>query len=333
MSMTAQRRDLEDPEVIQAFAEQVHDSVRLDYLYLLTVADMRATNPQRWNSWKDALLRQLYHGTREALERGLDQAREHDELIQEKQAEARRLLIQKGYTPETVTRIWISLTLEYFLQSSPAEIAWQTELVINQQGGETILEIRPEPSRGCTEMFVCATDRDDLFAHSTALLDQLGLNVVEARIQTADNGCTMNSFFVLEEDGSLVESKYRLDEIEAAVREGLADPASFDPKVSRRPHRHLQHFDRPTLIEFDQDETHHRTLLRLRANDRPGLLSRIGQAFAECRVRLQNAKIATLGEIAEDSFVITDRDNQPLTDPAALDCLTQALHTHIDKDR
>jgi [protein-PII] uridylyltransferase len=334
MSMTAQRRDIEDPEVIKTFAIEVGDTLHLDYLYLLTVADMRATNPSRWNSWKAALLRQLYESTMEALERGLEHPQEHDELIQAKQSEARRLLTEKGYDSATVTRIWMSLTLEYFLQSSADEIAWQTELVLENRGElEPILEIRPEAGRGCTEIFVCATDRDDLFAHSTALLDQLGLNVLEARIQTADNGCTMNSFFVLEENGGLVEVDYRLEEIETALRRGLAAPSSFNPKVSRRPHRHLRHFERPTQIEFHQDETHHRTVLRLRANDRPGLLSRVGQAFAECKVRVQNAKITTLGEIAEDSFLITDRHNRPIVDPAALDRLEESLHTHIDKDR
>ncbi len=118
MSMTAQRKDLSDPEVIQAFAEQVGDPNRLDYLYLLTVADARATNPERWNSWKDALLRELYHETRRALLRGLAHPQAQDDLVQHKQDEAKRLVERYGGNPAACTQLWIKFNLDYFLHSS-----------------------------------------------------------------------------------------------------------------------------------------------------------------------------------------------------------------------
>jgi [protein-PII] uridylyltransferase len=114
MSMTAQRKDISDPTVIQAFAEQVGDSNRLDYLYLLTVADARATNPKRWNSWKNALLRDLYQATRRALERGLDNPQAQDELIEQKQREAMRLLAFEGIDADACRDLWSRFGMDFF---------------------------------------------------------------------------------------------------------------------------------------------------------------------------------------------------------------------------
>ena len=124
MSMTAQRKDISDPEVIQSFAEMVGEQTRLDYLYLLTVADSRATDPERWNGWIDALLRELYHATRRALLRGLDHPQAQDELIAQKQDEARRLVQRYGGDPAACTRLWHRFSLDFFLHNSPDEIAW-----------------------------------------------------------------------------------------------------------------------------------------------------------------------------------------------------------------
>jgi [protein-PII] uridylyltransferase len=265
MSMTAQRMDIEDPEVIQRFAGTVGDPVRLDYLYLLTVADVRATNPARWNSWKDSLLRQLYTETQHALMRGLDNPRAQDELIGEKQAEARRLLAAGQVSQEAVTRLWINLSTDYFLYSSPEEIAWQTEAVLRATCAESpMVLVRHQTARGGTAVFICAPDQDGLFALTTALLSQLALNVVAARIQTADAGRTMNTFLVLEEDGSPVSGREREREIIDTLSRGLArrrrapsaaaaDPALRDPGAvrvqpgpSQPPHGASRHGHRPT---------------------------------------------------------------------------------------
>jgi [protein-PII] uridylyltransferase len=332
MSMTAQRKDIEDPEVVQGFAAAVGDINRLGYLYLLTVADMRATNPKRWNSWKNSLLSQLYTGTRKALSRGLDRPQDQNDLVEHKQTEARALLRRDGYGDDQVTALWATLTLDYFLQSTPEEIAWQSALVLESDEAlsNPVVEMRPGPMGGATEIFVCVRDRANLFAHSTALLDQLALNVQAARIHTSDNGCAMNSFFVLEEDGSLVSSGEREEEIGMTLQIGLAEPASFDPGITRRAPRLLKHFETPTEIVFEQDRANRRTELRLRASDRPGLLSRVGQAFAECGVRLDTARIATLGAVAEDTFYLTDQDNRPITDPQQLAQLAAAIRRRLD---
>ena len=331
MSMTAQRMDIEDPEVIQRFAGTVGDPVRLDYLYLLTVADVRATNPARWNSWKDSLLRQLYTETQHALMRGLDNPRAQDELIGEKQAEARRLLAAGQVSQEAVTRLWINLSTDYFLYSSPEEIAWQTEAVLRATCAESpMVLVRHQTARGGTAVFICAPDQDGLFALTTALLSQLALNVVAARIQTADAGRTMNTFLVLEEDGSPVSGREREREIIDTLSRGLARRQPVEVGAPRRLPRQIRHFEIPARSEFSQDPANHRTVLHVTATDRPGLLSLVGQAFARTGVRIISAKIATVGALADDTFFITDLHGQPIEDTVQLDRIATALGEHLD---
>ncbi len=331
MSMTAQRKDISDPEEVQAFAAQVGDTNRLDYLYLLTVADSRATNPQRWNSWKDALLRELYHATRQALLRGLHNPQAQDELVQQKRNEALRVLQMQGKDTDSCIALWLTLSFDFFLHNSPAEIAWQT-LEILETAPEELpkVSIRPETERGCTEIFLYTGDQDGLFARSSALLDQLGLNIMDARIITTDDDRALNLYLVLEEDGSHLVDPTRQREVADFLAAGLRDE-SATPRVSRRMPRQHKHFDTQTRIEFFPDEANNRTMMRLTANDRPGLLADVGHAFTACNVRLHNAKIATVGAAVEDIFFLTDQDEAPLSDPQRLSCLRETLNQRIEQ--
>jgi [protein-PII] uridylyltransferase len=325
MSLTAQRKDIDDPEVIQAFAEEMADPVRLDYLYLLTVADARATNPGRWNSWRDALLRELYNNTRSALIRGLRNPRAQDEIIQEKQGEALRILHGRKIDFDQAIDLWLSLNVEYFLHSSPDEIAWHCEVIQKATPGEQpLVRVRRETSRGGTEVFLYGPDRDDLFAITTTLLDQLGLNVMDARIITADNAFTLNSFTILDQ-GKAVSDDMREHEIVETLGQGLRNPKEVDLQVSRRPWRQLKHFPTDTHVGFFADSRNQRTIMRLETCDQPGLLAQVGRAFATCGVRVQNAKIATIGAEVEDLFFITDRDDRPLDLEHQIPCLEQAI--------
>jgi [protein-PII] uridylyltransferase len=332
MSMTAQRKDLSDPEVVQEFAEQVGDVTRLDYLYLLTVADSRATNPDRWNSWKDALLRELYHATRRALLRGLDNPQAQDELIREKQTEAVRLLARYGVDEARCKAQWLSFSLDFFLSNSPDEIAWQTRLVLRATDLDLpLVAIRPVTARGSTEVFVYTPELDNLFALTTALLDQLGLSIMDARIMTTDEGKVLNTYLVLEQDGSTITSEHRLNEIRQTLEQGLQAPEDAQIHVSRRLPRRHRHFQAPTRLSFSLDAKKLRTVMRLSALDRPGLLADVGSVFANCRIRLHTAKIATVGAEAEDIFFITNANDQPISAQQELDCLRRQITERVDE--
>ena len=331
MSATAQHKDIEDPLVIQEFAQLVGDRSRLDYLYLLTVADIRATNPARWNSWTASLLDRLYHSTRQLLTRGLENAPGQDELIQAKQEEARRLLRQQGFDEARINALWCELSLEHFLGGDPDEIAWHTAQVLEvQDPDQPLIRLRRSRSRGCNEIFIVTRDRKALFAQCTCLIDRLHLNILEARIQTTDSGLALNSFFVLEHDGSHIEPGYREEEIIESIREGLVRGGEYTPVERPLPKRLLQ-FARKSEISIIQDVENRHTRLHVLSMDRPGLLSLIAHILAEEGVRLLQAKITTIGAQADDVFTITDKKGRPLEDPERLKRLVQKLLERLDK--
>jgi [protein-PII] uridylyltransferase len=330
MSHTAQHQDIDDPDVIQEFAELVSTRMRLDYLYLLTVADMRGTNPARWNSWKASLLDHLHTRTNEALERGLDQPQQQDEVIAQRQAEARIQLLKKGYDNAKLNLLWMSLSTDYFLQNTVDAIVWHTGFLWppGRQIDSMRIELRHDAEHRCTDIFIYGPDRDDLFAHTTALLDQLSLNVLSARVQTTVQGLSINSYLVLEEDGSQLEGQERLEGIRLFLEDGLnsAEP----PQGGLRIPRQLKSFQVPSEISFEQDENRVVTLLQLKTSDRPGLLSKVGQAFAANKLRLHNARIATAGAEAQDTFSITDREDRPITDPEKLAAIAASIKDVLD---
>ena len=317
MSTTAQRRDISDPAVINDFARHMQTTVRLNYLYLLTVADIRATSPELWNSWKSALLLELYKATRTALRRGLDNPFMQDEFIEATRTEARQLLLDAGVADTDIEAIWSNLDDDYFLRHSPQDIAWHTRCVIGHTDRDMpLVELRHSDARGGTELFIYTRADDTLFERTTALLDQLGLDIHDARITTAGDGHTLNTYLILDESGTPIRGAFQTQEIIATLTKALSTLDTQRPYVTRRPPRRFQHFNIPTRISFGVDTPSRRTVMELITRDRPGLLSAVGHAFTSCGVRLQNARIATFGSRAEDAFYITDTDNQPLQQTA-----------------
>jgi len=333
MSRTAQREDTSDPEVINNFANLAGDQIRLNYLYLLTVADIRATNPTLWTSWKETLLAELYTATKRALRRGLEHPLDARERIRGVSVMARALLKSRQVQDQLVNAIWGEFSDEYFLRHKADEIAWHTQLIADHgTSDEPLIAVRQEGPRGGTEIFIYTLDTHRLFAQTTSLLEQLGLTVVDARIITSRSGHTLDSYVVLDGSGAPIEASYRLEEIREWLRRGLGEPNQAPQPVARRAPRHLQYFPLPTRVEFSTDINAERTVVELLAADRPGLLSSIGQAFSNCGVRVQNAKIGTFGNRAEDVFYITDEANLPITDSERLEALRSELLRAIEPE-
>ncbi|XGA80904.1 [protein-PII] uridylyltransferase [Halomonas sp. CH40] len=329
MSMTAQKRDITDPDVIRDFALTVRNETRLDYLYVLTVADINATNPTLWNGWRASLLRQLHAETKRALRRGLKNPPDRDDWVRETRTEARSLLNTMGIASEQIDPLWDSLGEDYFLQYAPSEIAWQTQGILAHQPEQLPLVLISAPAKGMTEggtkVFIHTRSVDDLFAATAAAMEQLGLSIHDARIATSNNDWTLNTFIVLDHQGQAISDPERIEEMRRHLVEELDDPDDYPNIVSRHTPRQLKHFKVTTEVLIEQDPANERTLLELSAPDRPGLLARVGRIFMEQDIALSAAKIATLGERVEDVFFITTKAGEPLTDPERQQQLRERL--------
>ncbi|MGM0784663.1 MAG: [protein-PII] uridylyltransferase [Pseudomonadota bacterium] len=334
MSMVAQKRDITDPDVIADFASTVRDETRLDYLYVLTVADINATNPTLWNGWRASLLRQLHAETKRALRRGLENPLDREDWVRETRAEARSLLATVGVDLARVERLWESLGEDYFLQYAPSEIVWQTQGILAHGENQLplILVSPPADERddGGTKVFIHTRSVEDLFAATAAAMEQLGLSIHDARIATSSNDWTLNTFIVLDDQGRAIRDPERIEAMRRHLVEELDDPDDYPQIVTRHTPRQLRHFKVPTEVRIEQDPANERTLLELTAPDRPGLLARVGRIFMEQDIALSAAKIATLGERVEDVFFITDKTGAPLTDPDRQQSLRKRLVEVLD---
>jgi len=331
MAKTAQRKDLNDPEVINYFATRIGDVMHLQYLYLLTVADICGTNPKLWNSWKSSLLADLYDKTLHALRRGLENPIDKADRVVEVKREALQLLGTSSINGMEIESFWAALGEDYFIRYTPAEIAWQTRAMASTSEDQLpLIAIQPEGDKGGTRIFIYMRDHDNIFSRTTMALDLLRLNIVDARIITSNHGYTLDTFIILEENDELVKGGERTTAIRNKIRQELIHLDQPARTVSRMENRQLKHFPIATTVNFSQDEGNNRTVLEVTTSDRVGLLSRIGMAMESCATRLQNAKISTYGEKVEDIFFITDHNNQMITEPSKLDTLRAAIIDAVD---
>jgi [protein-PII] uridylyltransferase len=244
LSVTAQKQDISDPEVVNTFARKVGDETHLDYLYVLTSADVRGTNPKLWNSWKASLFQEFFERVKRALRRGLESPIDPDELMRETQEGARKLLAASGrITPPEITRAWERLTAAYFLRHTPEEVAWHTQLLADREPGseDPLVAVQTSSERGTTAILAFAPHRYNSFAITTAVLDQLGLNIVDARITPTGDGFSLDLYHVLEEDGAPIADSERI----AAPRRGAGDGhAPRAAPVAHVPHGHPDRGDR-----------------------------------------------------------------------------------------
>ncbi len=314
MSATAQRKDISDPDVVHEFACRVGNQHRLDYLYLLTVADMRATSPDVWNSWKDSLLKELYFSTKQAIRRGL-----HDPILQSENILNTKMTaldsIQKlGIEPTKASALWQRFEDDYFLRYSPQTICWHTAAILGTLEKDLpLILMRHADQSGGTEIFIYHHEHDRTFSLVTSTLERLGLSIADARILSSKDGYILDTYMALDESGESVTDQLRLQEVTKRLTEYLKNPDQELPRPAQHISRQTKAFRVEPDIQFWEDEKNHRTAVQVITNDRPGLLSRIANAFLDCRVKLQNAKIATFGALAEDIFYITDENNEPVS--------------------
>lgn len=328
MSITAQRKDISDPVVVHDFAQTIGSIENLRYLYLLTVADIRATNPELWNSWKDALLKELYSATYKALQKGLQNPKALADRLDETKEEARLELVKHGLSEAAINEFWQYASDDYFLRFSADEIIWHTIAIVTADKHDfPLVLLRPQTQLGSAEIFIYTRKEEGLFSLTTATLDQLSLTILDARVMTTIDDYALSSFQILEQTGLPIRELFREVQICNTLRASLQQRKVKGEDNLHRQSRQAKHFPISSRIQFDSDPLDRYTIIEIITTDHAGLLSKIGRAFLAQTIHLHSAKITTIGSRAEDVFYVTDPLSQPITDPERL----QKIQTEIQK--
>lgn len=304
MSTVAQKQDLSDPDVIAAFARRVGNERNLTAMYLLTVADIRGTSPKVWNAWKGKLLEDLYRATLRTLGgRAPDAAAE----IEARKREALVLLALNALPFEAHKALWATLDVSYFMRHDAADIAWHTRHLSRHVGtAKPVVRARQSLAGDGLQVMVYAADQADLFARICGYFDRVGFSILDARVHTANNGYALDTFQVVASSASEQPGHYRElthmveSDLMRVIEEGGPLPEPARKRVSRR----VKSFPVAPRVTLRPDEKAQRWLLAISASDRAGLLYLVARILAQHHLSVQLAKVSTLGERVEDTFLI-----------------------------
>jgi [protein-PII] uridylyltransferase len=327
MSHTAQKEDTSDPDVIERFVALVKDERRLTALYLLTVADIRGTSPKVWNAWKGKLLEDLY---RVALRRMGGQGVNLHADVEGRKGEARAMLALALQLPGTESALWAQLEVPYFMRHDAAEIAWHARVLRAHVDTQVpIVHARASSVGEGLQVLVYSPDRPDLFARISGYFDGGGYSIQEAKVHTTRHGYALDTFQVVQtgldpDDASAHRNLIAL--IEAQLAMALSTDRAL-PEASRgRVSRRVRSFPMSPRVSLRPDERAQRWLLSVSASDRSGLLYAIARVLTKYQVNIQLAKISTLGERVEDTFLVTGPRLHDLRITSAIETeLTQTL--------
>jgi len=303
MSSVAQKKDLSDPAVIADFSRLVANERRLTALYLLTVADIRGTSPKVWNAWKAKLLEDLFWSARRYLSGDTDPTGSRLQSRQELALEKLRLY---GLPDGVQTALWSKLDTNYFLRHDAREIAWHARLLHTRVNTATpVVRARLSPIGEGVQVMIYTPDRKNLFAQICSFFERIGFSIVEAKIYTTLHGYAMDTFQVLDPAKSTAHYRDVLSYIQHELSLQLEQDGPLPPPVKGRVSRRVRSFPISPEVNLRPDEKGSAWYLSFIASDRPGLLSTVARVLVSYKIDVRTAKINTLGERAEDSFVIT----------------------------
>lgn len=306
MSQFAQKQDLSDPDVIGTFAKRVGSQRYLTALYLMTVADIRGTSPKVWNAWKAKLLEDLYRLTTRALG---GRAPDAASLVESTQQAASKALALYAINEAAAQAFWQTLDVSYFMRHEASDVAWHTRLLIpHVASNEPIVRARLSPIGEGLQVLVYTPDQTDLFARICSYFERHNFSIWDARIHTTLGGHALDSFQVTSLSSHHFESMHYqtlISTVQTELAQSLAQQAPLPSSPKSRQSRRAKSFPIQPRVSIHPDERGQRWILTIAASDRVGLLYAIARALAQHGVNLQLAKIGTLGERVEDSFVIS----------------------------
>jgi [protein-PII] uridylyltransferase len=304
MSHVAQKEDITDPDVVERFAERVGTEERLVALYLLTHADIRGTSPKVWNGWKARLLEDLFHATQRLL-RGASAVEALG--LDERQQDAARILRYFGLRPGTEDALWAKLDSVYFMRHSADEIAWHTRHLYHRPDSPApVVKARLSEGGESLQVMIYTHDQRDLFKRLCGFFGKLSYTILDAKVHTTRHNFALDSF-VLQNPGGNSHYREHIALIEHELITRLTTDAPIDRPTDTRLSRKVRHFPVAPAVKLRPDDSAKHYILTLTAADRPGLLFDIAETLAFHEVSVLAAKISTLGERVEDTFLVTGR--------------------------
>ncbi|GAB2749048.1 [protein-PII] uridylyltransferase [Melaminivora jejuensis] len=301
LSQVAQKQDLSDPAVVQAFAARMGSERHLTGLYLLTVADIRGTSPKVWSAWKGKLLEDLYHAALRVLGGSVpDPAAE----VEARKREALILLALHALPPEAYQRLWATLDVGYFMRHHAPDIAWHARHLSRHVGtGQSVVRARRSLAGEGLEVLIYAPDEAELFLRICGYFDNAGFSILDARVHTTSDAQALDTFQVVATD-PVGSRRELIQRIESELPHALAQRGAPPEPKPRRASRRARSFPIAPRVSLHPDESGQRWLLSLSAADRAGLLYRVARVLSRHGLSIQLAKVSTLGERVEDSFLL-----------------------------
>ena len=314
MSSTAQKMDLSDPEVINHFSNFVGNKRNLEALYLLTVADIRATSPHVWNEWKASLLHTLYKATtRNLTQRSLSK----DEVIQDRKMAAAIILKKYSLASSDYQRLWDEFGKAYFLRFDDNEIAWQTRILLpHLTANDSIVRVRHGSHSNGVEVMIYTKDTAALFSKITNFFYGLNLEITQAKVFTTKHGYALDVFSLMVPLASEGTYNDLFKKIETDLTATLLKELSLN-KIKLKKTNQALHHDFVTEITFEKNKKGQYDL-DIITDNKTGLLNLIANEINLFGFSIDDAKINTLGTRVEDFFVISSEEKH-----VALDKLNQ----------
>ena len=313
MSVTAQRKDINDPDVIKDFASKVKNERQLDYLYCLTLADIRATNDNLWNDWKNTLLRELYLHTQRALRLGLENPMDQRDQIRDKKQQAKQRLLNHGCNEDQIDLIWSRFKANYFTAFSEQQISWHTEHLLSCDDlSQPSVAVSNTAMHGGTQVFAYSPYSGSLFSRLVSVIGSKKAQIQHAQVLTTKDGYVLFSFVILEVNGDPIASN-RSQGIKRALDLAISDPKKKIRLKKNRSQRFKDFNIKPKIV-LRPHARKDRSLIEIQAVDIPGLLTKIAEVFQAHLLHIHAARITTVGERAEDFFVVSNNEYQALTD-------------------
>jgi [protein-PII] uridylyltransferase len=312
MSITSQRMDIDDPAIINNFAKQVGTKERLDALYCLTVADIKATNEALWNGWKASLLEKLYFSTKKALLAGLENIFEIRDKVKENKREALLLLekMPSNIDKNTIESLWKRLPLIFFNNAKPKEIAYFTDKIIALKDDECLIEIHNDDDYDCSRVFVYMKDRVGLFSDIFATLATLNISINDAQISQTKDGFVIETLKVLDFDDKPLQDEFRRETVKQQLHQCVNET---NVRLRLSPPKHIDTFENKPSIEYLNSRKMNRTLISITALDNPNFMDKICHCFRQLDLNIHSAKISTMGESVDNVFLVSSGQGEKMS--------------------